>query len=72
MDETAQLPVTTAAENEDRKGRRQSEGGSFVQRSAGLSNDWKLDVREARKFDSSFPDHGTTRDSFPDQRTGGV
>lgn len=43
-----------------------------MQRSAGLSNDWKLDVREARKFDSSFPDHGTTRDSFPDQRTGDV
>ena len=40
-----------------------------MRRSADLSNDWKLGVRKARKFDSSFREHGQTRDSFPDQRT---
>lgn len=34
--------------------RKKGGKGSFVRRSAGLSNDWKLGVRKARKFDSSF------------------
>lgn len=34
--------------------RKKGRKGSFVRRSAGLSNDWKLGVRKAGKFDSSF------------------